>query len=103
MDSSLGLQLVIDMVTQKLENHVGFLKKLMYARPGRQEHFVIPVQTIQKAWSDLSSCGTDGDLQKIPATPVSTTVTAFSILWLKRPASFPALTPMYQVAIFFYK
>lgn len=61
MDSPLGLQLVIDMVTQKLENQVGFLKKLMYARPGRQEHFFIPVQTIQKAWSDLSSCGTDLD------------------------------------------
>jgi len=61
MDSSLGLQVVIDMVTQKLENQVGFLKKLMYARPGRQEHFITPVQAIQKAWSDLSSCGADLD------------------------------------------
>ncbi|PXF60200.1 MAG: hypothetical protein C4B58_01495 [Deltaproteobacteria bacterium] len=41
MDSSLGLQLVMDMVTQKLENQAGFLKKFMYSRPGRQEYLIV--------------------------------------------------------------
>jgi CRISPR-associated protein Cas1 len=64
MDSSLGLQLVIDLVTQKIKNQVCFLKKLMYARPGRQKHFITSVQAIQKAWSDLSSSGTDLDVAR---------------------------------------
>ncbi|NVM57698.1 MAG: hypothetical protein HWN51_06230 [Desulfobacterales bacterium] len=59
----MGLRLVIDMVAQKLDNKVGFLKKLMHARPGRQNHFLTPIQAIEKVRADLS------------------------FLWLKRPAS----------------
>jgi len=58
-ESSLGFQLVVDMATQKLDNQIGFLKKLMHARPGREDHFRTPIQTIDKVKSDLSSCGSD--------------------------------------------
>jgi CRISPR-associated protein Cas1 len=61
MDSPLGLGLVVEMVDQKLDNQASFLKKLMHARPGAQEHFVTPVRTIEKARVELSSSGTDLD------------------------------------------
>ncbi len=59
MGSPLGLDLVIDMVAQKLDNQIRFLKKLMHARPGREGHFLAPIQAIEKARSDLSSSGTE--------------------------------------------
>jgi len=59
MGSPLGLQLVVDMVAQKLDNQIRFLKKLMHARPGREGHFLTPIQAIEKAMSDLSSSGTE--------------------------------------------
>ncbi|MBN1841664.1 MAG: CRISPR-associated endonuclease Cas1 [Deltaproteobacteria bacterium] len=59
MESPLGLQLVVDMVGQKLDNQVRFLKKLMHARPGKEENFLLPIQTIEKAKSDVSSSGSD--------------------------------------------
>lgn len=61
MDSPLGLGLVVEMVDQKLDNQASFLKKLMHARPGAQEHFLTPVRTIEKSRSELSSSGTDLD------------------------------------------
>lgn len=57
MESPLGLQLVVDMVGQKLDNQARFLKKLMHARPGKEENFLLPIQTIEKAKSDVSSSG----------------------------------------------
>ena len=59
MDSPLGFQLVIDMMAQKLDNQIRFLKKLMHARPGSEEHFFTPVQAIEKVRSDLPSAGND--------------------------------------------
>ena len=59
MDSPLGFQLVIDMMAQKLDNQIRFLKKLMHARPGSEEHFFTPVQDIEKVRSDLPSAGND--------------------------------------------
>ncbi|MCK4388753.1 MAG: CRISPR-associated endonuclease Cas1 [Desulfobacterales bacterium] len=59
MGSPLGLQLVIDMVAQKLDNQIRFMKKLMHARPGREDHFLTPIQAIEKARDDLSSSGTE--------------------------------------------
>ncbi|MDO9527716.1 MAG: CRISPR-associated endonuclease Cas1 [Syntrophales bacterium] len=59
MDSPLGLQLVIDMVTQKLDNQARFLKKLMHARPGKEDHFTTSIQTIEQAKTKLSSDNTD--------------------------------------------
>lgn len=60
MDRPLGLRLVIDMVSQKLANQAGFLKKLMYARPGKKDRFTLPIQIIEKAKVDIvESCDTD--------------------------------------------
>lgn len=62
MDSPLGYQLVCDMINQKLTNQTRFLKKLMHARPGREEHFAAPIQNIEKAGVDITLCN-DGKLE----------------------------------------
>jgi CRISPR-associated protein Cas1 len=54
MIDPLGLTLVVDMVTQKLDNQINFLKKLMYARPGREEHFQAPLAEIDKSRAELA-------------------------------------------------
>lgn len=50
-----GLDLVIDMVRQKMENQVRFLKKLMHSRPGREQLFKDPIKIIDEAISSLIS------------------------------------------------
>ena len=52
MGSPLGFHLVIDMVTQKLDNQIHFLKKLMHARPGKEDFFTTPIQIIERIKSD---------------------------------------------------
>jgi len=59
MVSPLGLNLVIDMVAQKLDNQMHFLKKLMHARPGKADYLNTPIQTIEKAKADLPFSETD--------------------------------------------
>ncbi len=54
-ENPLGLKLVVEMVGRKLDNQAQFLKKLMYSRPGREEHFAQPLRVIEKARSDLAS------------------------------------------------
>ncbi len=41
-----GLELVMQMIRQKMENQARFLKKLMHARPGREDYFNAPIQSI---------------------------------------------------------
>lgn len=62
-ESSLGIELVSEMVSQKLKNQIEFLKKLMHARPGSREHFLNSVQVIEKALIDLNRL--DGDLDSL--------------------------------------
>jgi len=50
-----GLDLTIDMIRQKIENQAGFLKKLMYARPGREELFNSSLEIIDSALLGLST------------------------------------------------
>jgi CRISPR-associated protein Cas1 len=59
MASPLGLLLVTDMVIQKLDNQLRFLKKLMHARPGREDSFNAHIQSIEKAKADLPSSDKD--------------------------------------------
>ncbi len=54
-ESPLGTELVSDMVGQKLENQIAFLKKLMYARPGREEAFRTPIERITKAKEEIKA------------------------------------------------
>jgi len=60
--SSLGLQLIKDVVGQKMKNQINFLKKLMHARPGREEHFEDALETIGDSLSYLLMV--DGSVEK---------------------------------------
>lgn len=57
----LGLHLVVDMIRQKIKNQLSFLKRLMHARPGKQELFSQPVFIIERTLSDLEI--KDADLE----------------------------------------
>ena len=41
-----GLELVTDMIRQKIKNQANFLKKLMYSRPGKENLFESPIKII---------------------------------------------------------
>ena len=43
----LGLNLVLDLIRQKVNNQLAFLKKLKYARPDKKELFQAPLNTIE--------------------------------------------------------
>ncbi|BBO89343.1 CRISPR-associated endonuclease Cas1 [Desulfosarcina ovata] len=48
-----GLALVSDMISQKLDNQFQYLKKLMYARPGKEAQFEKPLATINQSIEEL--------------------------------------------------
>ncbi|MCK4789743.1 MAG: CRISPR-associated endonuclease Cas1 [Desulfobacteraceae bacterium] len=50
----LGLELVMQMIRQKMENHVRFLKKLMHARPGKESQFASAITTVEQSLSSLT-------------------------------------------------
>jgi len=54
---SMGVELVVDMVKQKMENQVRFLKKLAHVRPGKESLFSGAVKTIEQSVSDLNIDG----------------------------------------------
>lgn len=62
-DGPLGLGLVGEMVTQKLTNQINFLKKLMYARPNKEESFGPFTQVIEDARASVAA--EDSDLEAI--------------------------------------
>jgi len=49
-----GLTLVIDMICRKMENQSAFLKKLMYARPGKEGFFSGAIQVIEESVNSLN-------------------------------------------------
>jgi CRISPR-associated protein Cas1 len=49
----LGVHLVIELIQQKMENQLRFLKRLMHARPGKQELFSSAVSIIDRTLSDF--------------------------------------------------
>jgi len=51
----LGIKLAIQMITQKMENQVRFLKKLMYARPRKSSLFDEFIARIEQSREDLES------------------------------------------------
>jgi CRISPR-associated protein Cas1 len=50
----LGLELVVQMIKQKTENQVRFLKKLMHARSGKESQFTSAITTIEQSLSALT-------------------------------------------------
>ncbi len=55
--------LVLEMIQRKLENQVRFLKRLMHARPGREDPFQNAIQIIEQSLGNL-----DTDEETIDAT-----------------------------------
>lgn len=56
-ESATGWQLVLEMIQQKLENQVRFLKKLMHARPGKEMQFADALALIEKSKDSLGLNG----------------------------------------------
>ena len=54
-----GFNLVTQMIRQKIENQVRFLKKLMHARPGKESLFDNAITTIEQSLSSLTSSDED--------------------------------------------
>jgi CRISPR-associated protein Cas1 len=54
-DQPMGVNLVIEMVNQKVTNQLRFLKRLMHARPGKEELFSPAISIIEQAALDLDS------------------------------------------------
>ncbi|CAN2044961.1 CRISPR-associated endonuclease Cas1 [Candidatus Magnetomoraceae bacterium gMMP-1] len=61
-DDKLGLEIVIDMVSKKLDNQIKFLKKLMHSRPGKEDHFTGYIKTIKNASQDITQINDDLDI-----------------------------------------
>lgn len=53
VEKPFGLELVTDMIKQKMENQIRFLKRLMHARPGKESYFTNAVKSIEQSISDL--------------------------------------------------
>ena len=49
-----GLELVTDMIRQKIKNQADFLKKLKYSRPGKENLFENPIKIIDGALAGLA-------------------------------------------------
>jgi len=62
-DRPVGLKLVTDMIRQKTENQVHFLKRLMHARPGKEELFTGSIQIIENSISNIII--SDRDLDEV--------------------------------------
>src|SRR6056297_792035 len=58
-ETDLGLQLVIEMVDQKLNNQIWFLKKLMHARPGKEDIYTDALEKIESCSNVIK--GLDGN------------------------------------------
>jgi len=61
-----GLELVLEMIGNKLDNQSRFLKKLMYARPGSEEVFDRALSSINRAKKDLAKC--EGEIDQARGT-----------------------------------
>jgi CRISPR-associated protein Cas1 len=60
-ENALGFQVVKEMISRKLKNQVDFLKKLMYARPGKQNAFSDAIAAIDNAISELNTTESEPD------------------------------------------
>lgn len=55
----LGLKLVMQMIKQKMENHIRFMKKLLHARPGKESQFTRAITTVEQSLSALTFSAED--------------------------------------------
>lgn len=61
-EGPLGIQIVTEMVGQKIENQTNFLKKLMHSRPGREEQFKPFIGVLEEAGKSVVF--DEGDLEE---------------------------------------
>ncbi|CAN2040606.1 CRISPR-associated endonuclease Cas1 [Candidatus Magnetomoraceae bacterium gMMP-15] len=61
-EDRLGLEIVIEMVSKKLDNQIKFLKKLMYSRPDKEDHFTGYIKTIENSSQDITQTNDDIDI-----------------------------------------
>jgi len=61
-DAKLGLDLTIELVNQKMSNQLGFLKKLMYARPDKHDLFQPSLDRIERCQEQINNL--HGDLEE---------------------------------------
>lgn len=66
-ETRLGLELVLDMVSQKLDNQIGFLKKLKNARPSKENLFLLPLRTMEtiRSGMELGDGNLDGTRDRL--------------------------------------
>lgn len=66
-ETRLGLELVLDMVSQKLDNQIGFLKKLKNARPGKEDLFSLPLRSMEtiRSGMELGDGNLDGTRDRL--------------------------------------
>ena len=65
-ENEMGFKLVAEMIMQKLENQTGFLKKLMYSRPGKEDQFTDALSQIERVIASLGN--KDSDLENLRQT-----------------------------------
>lgn len=109
-----GVDLVLEMVQQKLDNQVRFLKKLRDARPGKVEAFQAPLQSIQNSLESLAALSGADDMETVRNTIQGLEGTAgrayFSCLSAQMPEKYrftgrskrPALDPFNAVLNYCY-
>ncbi len=59
----IGIKLVVDMIKQKMENQIRFLKKLMHVRPGRESLFTTAIKIIEQSLSGVNII--DKDIENV--------------------------------------
>jgi CRISPR-associated protein Cas1 len=52
---ALGVELTVEMIRKKMDNQISFLKRLMHARPGKEELFTPAISRIDRTSSNLDS------------------------------------------------
>jgi CRISPR-associated protein Cas1 len=52
---ALGVELTVEMIRKKMDNQISFLKRLMHARPGKEELSTPAISSIDRASSNLDS------------------------------------------------
>lgn len=65
---ALGIRLVLDLVMEKTQNQIRFLKKLSYARPGKDDLFDDAVKTLDELHTKIGSLEKSADLDGIRNT-----------------------------------
>ncbi|MGM0608835.1 MAG: CRISPR-associated endonuclease Cas1 [Candidatus Muiribacteriota bacterium] len=62
-DTSICIKIVTELIKKKMSNQVEFLKKLKYSRPGKEDLFTTPINTIENSINYISSL--NGNIEEL--------------------------------------